>query len=265
MKQPQHISQHLATVQPNAESAPATSFSDEQPSEDLAAFSANAIEYLFRVFHRRWAHKWQVIFSDSAARDVWLVDLHRLGVTDGNIRMGIEACASLAWPPSPSEFAELCLPDDGLPTAQEAYQAATHGRYPHDVVYEAARLVGQYELRHWSDTQARREFMPTYERVCAEWRTGARFPRPVVDGLLEHSAPPRGVSPQQWADQLTAQHGRTPAQHLADLKSMVGPPPPPKRPRPIPADIEPLNDEEFYRRRDEQLAAIEAASRRGAI
>lgn len=228
-----------------------------------ASLNPGSIEKLFRVFSRRWSHKWEKTFADKAARHVWEADLNGLGVDDAMLDFGLHACAKLEWPPSPSEFAALCKPDDGLPTAQEAYQTATHGGYPHDVVFEAAQRVGQYELRHWSDTQARREFMPTYERVCAEWRAGARFPRPAVDGLIEHSAPPRGVSPQQWAEQLTAQHGRTPAQHLADLKSMVGSPPPPKRPRPIPADIEPMNDEEFYRQRDQQLAAIEAALQEG--
>lgn len=210
---------------------------------EVVSLSPGSIEKLFRVFSRRWSHKWEKTFVDKSARHVWEVDLNGLGVDDAMLDFGLHACARLEWPPSPSEFAALCRPDDDLPTANVALQAACQGQYPHIVVHETAQRVGAWNLRHWSDTQARREFMPEYEKACAEWRQGARFAWPQVAGLIgQTQKPPAGISDAEWNEYLRTLHGKSPAQHMAFAREALGRIPDP--PRPAPKPILPLNDDD---------------------
>jgi hypothetical protein len=140
--------------------------------------TVESVVTLFAVFSRRWTHKWEKTFVDEKARSLWRTDLENLGISDALLRQGLYASCTLSWPPSPAEFAAMCQPDLGLPEAQEAFREACHGRFPHEVVYEAVRRLGAWELRHWSDAQGRREFMPVYAAVCAEYRQGARWALP---------------------------------------------------------------------------------------
>lgn len=80
-----------------------------------------------------------------------------------------------AWPPSKPEFIALCRAEMGIPDVSAAYRAANHCRWIHEVVYETARRIGVYEVRHRTEKQMLPEFERTYAKVCTEWMTGTRF------------------------------------------------------------------------------------------
>jgi len=179
MQTPEHLSARLARLPQSVDSALATlsvSSGPEARGRAPCRLSIESIVTLFAVFSRRWAHKWEKTFVDDKARSLWRMDLENLGVGDAGLMLGLKASGGLAWPPSPAEFAALCEPDLGLP--QVAFVEACHGRYPHEVIYETARRIGLWELRHWSDAQGRREFMPVYAAVCTEYRSGTRWALP---------------------------------------------------------------------------------------
>ncbi len=148
-----------------------------------------SIEVLFQTFARRWGAKWDKTFSDKKARSLWLHDLRLLGVTDSSLRVGLADTAVLDWPPSPAEFAKLCLDSDGLPDIDTAYRRAVVAHWSHPVVYEAARRVGVFELRNWPESKSRPAYERAYKQVVSEWRSGTRFETPKRPAV-EHKPQP---------------------------------------------------------------------------
>jgi hypothetical protein len=186
------------------------------------SLSPLSVETLFRVSSRRWAHKFEKTFSDPKARDVWRIDLIGMGITDELLQVGLHRSANLEWPPSPAEFAKLCrasAADHGLPTVSEAYRAATHNRWIHPVVYEAARRVGVFELANRSEARSRPEFEREYAAVCTEFMAGNTFaPAPVP--AVEHKRRPwQRATPDEAkarCDALRKAIGPIPAPRKAD-------------------------------------------------
>lgn len=116
------------------------------------------------------------------------------------------------WPPEMADVIAMARPvpaDFGLPTVLDAYRDAVHSRWGrHAVVYEAARRLGTYELRHWTEQKSRPAFEREYAHVCQEWMAGARFDAPVAT-QIEHQKP-------QKATPETASH------YLARMRAVVG-------------------------------------------
>lgn len=184
--------------------------SESVNSAPPATLSADSIETLFKTFARRWSHRWEKTFTDSKARALWMHDLRALAVTDQLLTKGLHKSATLSWPPSPAEFAALCHPTEaelGLPDIDTAYRNASVSRWSHPVVYEAARRVGTFEIRNWSESKGRPLFERAFKTVCAEWMAGARFEAPRRQAL-EHKPVPAGRE--------------TALEHLRRMRELVG-------------------------------------------
>lgn len=149
-------------------------------NRQLATISQVGI--LFKVFARRFSHKWEKTNNDAKARSVWLEDLRCNGVTDEMINTGIMKSSALDWPPSVGEFIKLCKPSDedlGIPGADEAYKAAATGNWRlHPIVWHAAQKVGTYELRNHAEANVRPRFLVEYSRLVQEARSGEVFHMP---------------------------------------------------------------------------------------
>lgn len=149
---------------------------------DVDALSPADVELLFRTFSRRFGSRWDRTFEDDKARALWRRDLVALGVTDALLKVGLRRSVTFSWPPSPAEFAALCVLE-GLPDWEEAYRLASESRWAHPVVYEAARRVGVYELRSLPESRTRGAFEKAFKAVCSAWARGERFEVPVVPAL----------------------------------------------------------------------------------
>lgn len=140
---------------------------------------------LFKVFARRFSHKWEKTNNDPKARSVWLQDLRHNGVTDEMINAGIVKASTLDWPPSCGEFIKLCRPsaeDIGAPAPEDAYSAAAVGNWSlHPLVWHAAKAVGTYELRNHAEANTRPRFLREYDQMVKRYASGERFDLPVQD------------------------------------------------------------------------------------
>lgn len=133
------------------------------------------IELIFVTFSRRFAHRWEKVFTSKEARAVWLYDLRKLGLSRTQIRVGLERSASLEWPPTPAEFAKLSLiqPEDvGAPDVDDAFREAVTGAYParrhtwsHKAVWHAAVRTGLSDLLEQRGDKIREEFRREYMRA----------------------------------------------------------------------------------------------------
>lgn len=136
------------------------------------------------------------------------------------------------WPPEMADVIAMCQPkpeDFGLPTVNEAYRDAVHGRWSrHPVVYEAARRVGTFELRNHSEARSRPEFEREYAEVCVEWMAGRRFEGPKLN--------PEAQLPLQPKQRPTPEEVRA---RCEEMRRVIG-----KLPEPIAPDVPPvpLND-----------------------
>lgn len=150
------------------------------------------------------------------------------------------------WPPVIADVIALCRPkpeEFGIPSMDKAYRSAVRQQWIHPVVYEAARRIGGFEMRHRSEAMLRPEFEREYAEVCEEF----------LDGRW---TPPKPVSRER---QVTKQW-RKPSDHFlrqqfAAMRESIGPMPEPVKPEPIP----PLNEEEF------QSVVAQSAAERDAL
>lgn len=95
-----------------------------------------------------------------------------------------------SWPPSQAEFLAMCLAEMGLPSAQAAYADACHHCWTHPIVYETARRIGVYEVRHRTEKQIFPTWQAQFARVCVEFLGGNTFAPPAAPAV-EKREPPR--------------------------------------------------------------------------
>lgn len=188
-------------------------------SEEAACLADQSIVTLFKTFGRRWSHKWEKTNADPKARAVWLHDLRQLGVNDNNIRAGLSKSAALEWPPSPAEFAALCLAVPGLPSADDAWAEALpiarRWKRPHEcshpAVYHALSQVVNYNMI--DEETLHKRFVRNYERVCADLAAGKDL-APIAQPLPR----PEDVQTNYDPAEVSAARDRA----LAEIDRMLG-------------------------------------------
>ncbi|WP_060545701.1 replication protein P [Pseudomonas sp. NBRC 111136] len=147
--------------------------------------------------------------AEQLARRVWretISDLNDVAVDRGLHRMAKEC----KFPPSPSDFLELCRRVDDMPTVQEAWQEALMGKYTHEAVRVAAESTGTFDLR--TATGSEKSLFQRFERNYAIVQRRAQNAQP-LDGKIaqgiEHDSGFKAQlakSHQEARDLVTAQN-----------------------------------------------------------
>lgn len=166
-----------------------------------------------KLLGTRWVSKhgagpsveWQRLLARFASMDPEEVASRIVGRLKPNDRGEV-------WPPEMADVIAMAQPkpeDFGLPTVSEAYRDAVHGRWNrHPVVYEAARRVGTFELRNWTEQRSRPAFEHEFDEVCSEWMAGKRFEAPRAE-RLERKPPVRA-------------RAEVAKDHIEQMRAMVG-------------------------------------------
>lgn len=138
------------------------------------------IAQMFTVWKKNFTTKMKAGAWDLSTAQVWAVSLQQQGMTKKRFIKAYQASLSLEWMPStPAQFAKLSMNFGQYPSIKDAYLCAANGEYPHAVVYETAKRVGFYELRHSPQDKTWARWIETYEAVLDEAEMGANFTLPI--------------------------------------------------------------------------------------
>lgn len=77
---------------------------------------------------------------------------------------------NLEWPPSLAEFRGLCEKDAGLPSLNEAYQAAIRDNFYHPLIKQIYDQIGSWAMRHDSEKDLKKKFKDYYAEELAKYR-----------------------------------------------------------------------------------------------
>lgn len=145
--------------------------------------------------------------AETLARRVWMLAIQELGddaVDRGLQRMVLEC----KFPPSPSDFMDLCKRVDDLPSEAQAWDEALRGTYSHKAVKIAAEATSTFDLRAGthSDKALKQRFERNYAIVMRRAQTGQNLEGRIAKGLGHDSMRPR--------EQIQLEHSRNVADEL---------------------------------------------------
>lgn len=148
--------------------------------------------------------------AESLARRVWMTAIQELGdeaVNRGLQRMVLEC----KFPPSPSDFMDLCKRVDDLPSEAQAWDEARSGTYSHPAVRIAAEATSTYDLHSGSskDKALRQRFERNYAIVMRRAQTGQPLEGRIAKGLGHDSMRPR--------EQIQLEYSRQEADRIVDV------------------------------------------------
>lgn len=139
--------------------------------------------------------------AEQLARRVWMTAIQEIGddaVNRGLQRMVLEC----KFPPSPSDFMDLCKPVSDLPSEAQAWDEALRGIYSHKAVKIAAEATSTFDLRAGThnDKALRQRFERNYAIVVRRDQTGQPLEGRIAKGLGHDSMRPR--------EQVQLEHSR---------------------------------------------------------
>ncbi|MCM8743603.1 replication protein P [Pseudomonas koreensis] len=148
--------------------------------------------------------------AEQLARRVWMSVIQELGdeaVNRGLHRM-VQECK---FPPSPSDFLDLCKQVKGLPSIQQAWDEARAGKYTHKAVKVAAEATSLFDLRSALDGDKAlfQRFERNYAIVMRRAQTGQPLEGRIAKGLSHDSMRPR--------EQIQLEHSRQEAERIVDV------------------------------------------------
>ncbi|NMX61488.1 replication protein P [Pseudomonas sp. WS 5079] len=148
--------------------------------------------------------------AETLARRVWMLAIQELGddaVDRGLQRMVLEC----KFPPSPSDFMDLCRRVDDLPSEAQAWDEALRGTYSHKAVKIAAEATSTFDLRagNHSDKALKQRFERNYAIVMRRAQTGQPLEGRIAKGLGHDSMRPR--------EQIQLEHSRKVADDLVAI------------------------------------------------
>lgn len=147
--------------------------------------------------------------AEQLARRVWMTAIQELAdeaVDRGLQRMVLEC----KFPPSPSDFMDLCKRVDDLPSIQQAWDEALRGSYTHKAVKVAAEATSTFDLRsaNHGDKALFQRFERNYAIVMRRAQTGQPLEGRIAKGLGHDSMRPREQVQLEYsrklADELVA-------------------------------------------------------------
>lgn len=147
--------------------------------------------------------------AESLARRVWMTAIHELGddaVNRGLQRMVLEC----KFPPSPSDFMDLCKRVDDLPSEAQAWDEALCGTYTHKAVRIAAEATSTFDLKSAThhDKALKQRFERNYAIVTRRAQTGQNLEGRIAKGLSHDSMRPR--------EQIQLEHSRNEVDRIVD-------------------------------------------------
>lgn len=145
--------------------------------------------------------------AETLARRVWMLAIQELG--DGAVDRGLQRMVlECKFPPSPSDFMDLCKRVDDLPSEAQAWDEALRGTYSHKAVKIAAEATSTFDLRAGthSDKALKQRFERNYAIVMRRAQTGQPLEGRIAKGLGHDSMRPR--------EQIQLEHSRKVADEL---------------------------------------------------
>ncbi len=144
-------------------------------------------------------------------RRLWLAGIK--GLSDKQIDKGLHRMVvECKFPPSPSDFLDLCNRVEGMPSEQQAWMEALQGTYSHDVCKYAAIATGTFDLRQSkADNKSLRErFNRNFAIVRARAVMGKPLDDSIAEGIEHETKTPMQIqfaaSHQQARDLIAAQN-----------------------------------------------------------
>lgn len=118
--------------------------------------------------------------AEHLARRVWRETISELGdeAVDRGLHRMVKECK---FPPSPSDFLDLCKRVDDMPNVQDAWWEALSGKYSHEAVRVAAEATGTFDLR--AATGKEKGLFQQFERNYAIVQRRAQNAQP-LDGKI---------------------------------------------------------------------------------
>ena len=147
--------------------------------------------------------------AEQLARRVWMTvvkDLDDSTVNAGLQRMVLEC----KFPPSPSDFMDLCKSASDLPCEAQAWDEALRGVYSHKAVKIAAEATSTFDLKSatHNDKALRQRFERNYAIVVRRAQTGQPLEGRIAHGIGHDSTRPREQVQLEYsmrtADELVA-------------------------------------------------------------
>ena len=148
--------------------------------------------------------------AETLARRVWMLAIQELG--DGAVDRGLQRMVlECKFPPSPSDFMDLCKRVDDLPSEAQAWDEALRGTYSHKAVKIAAEATSTFDLRAGthSDKALKQRFERNYAIVMRRAQTGQNLEGRIAKGLGHDSMRPR--------EQIKLEHSRKVADELVAI------------------------------------------------
>lgn len=147
--------------------------------------------------------------SEALARRVWMTGIQEMGdeaVDRGLQRMVLEC----KFPPSLSDFMDLCKRVDDLPTTAQAWDEALAGKYTHKAVKIAAEATSTFDLRTAThgDKALYQRFERNYAIVMRRAQTGQPLEGRIAKGISHDSMRPRHL--------VQLEHSRAEADRIVD-------------------------------------------------
>jgi hypothetical protein len=147
--------------------------------------------------------------AEQLARRVWMTGIQEFGdeaVNRGLQRMVLEC----KFPPSPSDFMDLCKRVDDLPSEAQAWDEALRGTYTHKAVRIAAEATSTFDLKSatHNDKALRQRFERNYAIVTRRAQTGQPLEGRIAHGIGSDSMRPR--------EQVQLEHSRKEADRIVD-------------------------------------------------
>lgn len=115
----------------------------------------------------------------------------------------------------------VCLRMSGLPDPVLAYHAATQRRWGHPVIYETARRIGFYRMRHGTEAQTLTAWREKFGEVCIEFMRGtAAWIQRERDIREQSTSEARMLSDQRR--NYTPSSPESAARHIAAIRAQLG-------------------------------------------
>lgn len=148
--------------------------------------------------------------AEQLARRVWMSVIQELGddaVNRGLHRM-VQECK---FPPSPSDFLDLCKQVNDLPSIQQAWDEALRGSYTHKAVKVAAEATSTFDLK--TATHGDKALFQRFERNYAIVMRRAQTGQP-LEGRIAKGLGHDGMRP---AAQVQLEHSRNEVDRIVDV------------------------------------------------
>lgn len=101
--------------------------------------------------------------------DEWndgLADIDHLHIKDA-----LQYCRlNLEWPPTLAEFRKLCEQASGIPTAEQALQAAIRGDFYHPIIRMSYDKIGSWDMRHDTHMTLSKKFKVAHQEALNAFR-----------------------------------------------------------------------------------------------